>query len=86
MLQVMPAALTAALFFTLAAAALALSAYMLRRMIIPWMDSPGKEIELGNAGAAPGFRRMHVTAVSVNVLQWYSSCGASSLFRCNFNS
>ena len=33
------------------------------------MGSLGIEIERGNAGAVPGFRRMHVAAVSVNVVQ-----------------
>jgi hypothetical protein len=51
------------------AAALALVAYLLRRKIIPKMDSLRAQIQLGNTGAVPGFRRIHMAAVVVNVAQ-----------------
>jgi hypothetical protein len=51
------------------AAALALLATVLRRKIIPKMDALRAEIEVGGTDAIPGFRRMHVTAIAVNVVQ-----------------
>ena len=51
------------------AAALALLAYSLRRVLVSKMDSLSAEILRGNAKAVAGFRRMHVTAVSANAVQ-----------------
>jgi hypothetical protein len=55
--------------YSAGAFALALLAYILRRTLIPKMDSLGAEIQLGTEDAVPGFRRMHVAAVTVNVAQ-----------------
>jgi hypothetical protein len=51
------------------AAALALLATFLRRKVIPRMDSLRAQIEVSGANAIPEFRRMHVTAIAVNLLQ-----------------
>ena len=52
-----------------AAAALAVLAIVLRRMIIPKMDSLGAQIQSDYMEAIPGFRRTHVTAIAINILQ-----------------
>ena len=51
------------------AAALALLAALLRRKVIPKMDSLGAQIQVGGTNAIPGFRRIHVTAIFVNLVQ-----------------
>jgi len=51
------------------AAALALLAAILRRKIIPMMDSLRPQIEVSRASAIPAFRRMHVAAILVNLAQ-----------------
>ena len=53
------------------AAALALVAAFLRRRIIPLMDSLRAGIEVSGTDAIPGFRRIHVTAIAVNVVQLF---------------
>lgn len=50
------------------AAALALLALALRRNIIPKMEALGTQIQ-SNAEAIPGFRRTHVIAIVINVVQ-----------------
>ena len=50
------------------AAALALLAVVLRQKIIPKMDALGAQIQ-SNMDAIPGFRRTHVTAIAINVVQ-----------------
>lgn len=51
------------------AAALALLALILRRKVIPLMDSLGSQIQLSGAEAIVGFRRIHVTAILINLAQ-----------------
>jgi hypothetical protein len=51
------------------AAALALLALVLRGKIIPKMDALGAQIQSDYMEAIPGFRRTHVTAIAINILQ-----------------
>jgi hypothetical protein len=51
------------------AAALALLATILRRKIIPKMDSLRPQIELSGTSAIAAFRRIHVTAILLNLAQ-----------------
>jgi hypothetical protein len=51
------------------AAALALLATILRRKVIPRMDSLRAQIQVSETSAIPGFRRIHVTAILVNLAQ-----------------
>jgi hypothetical protein len=55
--------------FAAGAAALALLATMLRRKVIPLMDSLRAEMQLAGAEAIPRFRRTHVTAIAINLVQ-----------------
>jgi hypothetical protein len=55
--------------FSAGAAALALLATLLRRKVIPQMDSLQARIQAGGIEAIPGFRRTHVFAILVNVVQ-----------------
>src|SRR5664279_3939700 len=50
------------------AVALALLAVVLRKKIIPKMDALGAQIQ-SDMDAIPGFRRTHVTAIAINVVQ-----------------
>jgi hypothetical protein len=51
------------------AAALALVAFLLRRHVIPRMDALGTRIQSNPIDAIPGFRKTHVTAIVVNLIQ-----------------
>ena len=51
------------------AAALALMAVALRSQVIPKMDALGAQIQSDFMQAIPGFRRTHVTAILINVVQ-----------------
>lgn len=51
------------------AAALALMAAVLRKKVIPKMDSLGTRIQSNYMDAIPGFRRTHITAILINVVQ-----------------
>jgi hypothetical protein len=51
------------------AAALALLAALLRRKVIPTMDLLRTQIQASGAQAVPVFRRMHVTAILINLAQ-----------------
>ena len=55
--------------FAIGAAGLALLASLLRRQVIPRMDSRRAEIQAGGVDAIPGFRRVHVTAILLNLAQ-----------------
>ena len=57
------------LVFAAGAAALSLLATILRRMVIPKMDSLRAEIQFSGPNAIPGFRRLHVTAILLNLAQ-----------------
>jgi len=51
------------------AAALALLAVILRHKVIPKMDALGAQIQSNELGAIPGFRRTHLTAIAINLVQ-----------------
>lgn len=51
------------------AAALAVVAIVLRKRIIPKMDALGAQIQSNYMEAIPGFRRMHLTAILINLAQ-----------------
>lgn len=51
------------------AAALALLAALLRRKVIPKMDSLRAQMQVGETSAIPGFRRTHVAAILINLAQ-----------------
>jgi len=55
--------------FAAGAAALALLATVLRRKVIPKMDALRAQIQAGETSFIPAFRRMHVTAILVNLVQ-----------------
>lgn len=55
--------------FAAGAAALALLAAILRRKVIPKMDALRAQIHASGTDAVPGFRRIHVTAIVVNLAQ-----------------
>ena len=62
--------------FAAGAAALALSATVLRRLIIPKMDSLRTQMQFNETSAIPGFRRMHVTAILLNLVQLVVTVGS----------
>ena len=51
------------------AAGLAGIALLLRRMVIPKMDALGAQIGTDYMEAIPGFRKLHVTAILINIVQ-----------------
>ena len=51
------------------AAMLALLAVVLRSKVIPKMDALGAQIQSNYMDAIPGFRRTHVTAIVINIVQ-----------------
>ncbi|MFC5608983.1 hypothetical protein [Variovorax soli] len=51
------------------AAALALIAVVLRRKILPRMDSLGAQIQSNDLDAIPGFRKTHLAAIVINIAQ-----------------
>lgn len=51
------------------AAVLALIALVLRRMVIPKMDALGALIQSDYMDAIPGFRKIHIAAILINILQ-----------------
>ena len=55
--------------FATGAAALAMISVALRKRIIPKMEALGTQIQSNDIAAIPGFRRTHVTAILVNVVQ-----------------
>ena len=57
--------------FALAAGAafLALLAALLRRKVIPRMDSLRAQIDVNEANAISAFRRIHATAIAINLVQ-----------------
>jgi hypothetical protein len=57
------------LAFAAGAAALALLATVLRRKVIPRMDSLRAQIEDSGITAIPAFRRIHVAALLINLAQ-----------------
>jgi len=54
---------------SMGAAGLALMAVILRSRIIPKMETLGEQILAGALESIPGFRRIHVLAIVMNVLQ-----------------
>ena len=57
------------LVFAAGAAALALLAAALRRQVIPKMDTLRAQIQVGESSFIPAFRRIHVTAILINLAQ-----------------
>ena len=57
------------LIFAAGATALALLATLLRRTVIPKMDSLRARIQVTETSAIPGFRRVHVAAILINLAQ-----------------
>jgi hypothetical protein len=55
--------------FAVGAAALAVLALLLRRQVIPRMDALGAQIPVNAMDAIPGFRRTHLMAIAINVVQ-----------------
>jgi hypothetical protein len=55
--------------FAAGGAVLALSAVVLRRLVIPRMDSLQARLQVSEINAIPQFRRVHVTAILVNLAQ-----------------
>lgn len=51
------------------AATLAAIAVVLRNKIIPKMDALGAQIQSDYESAIPGFRRTHITAILINIVQ-----------------
>jgi hypothetical protein len=51
------------------AAVLALIAVVLRKNVIPKMDSLGAQIQSNYMDAIPGFRRTHIIAILINIVQ-----------------
>ena len=51
------------------AAALAVLAVVLRRQVIPKMDALGAQIQSDYVDAIPGFRKTHLTAIAINLVQ-----------------
>lgn len=51
------------------AAVLALIAVILRKNVIPKMDSLGAQIQSNYMDAIPGFRRTHIIAILINIVQ-----------------
>jgi hypothetical protein len=62
-------ALSGMMIFAGGAAALALLAVILRRSIIPKMDSLRAEIQAHGASAISAFRRIHAAAILINLIQ-----------------
>ena len=62
-------AFAASPIFAAGAVALALLVAILRRKVIPKMDSLRAQIHVTGTDAIPGFRRIHVTAIVVNLVQ-----------------
>ena len=55
--------------FCAGAALLALLAAILRWQIIPKMDALGARIQSNDIESIPGFRRIHITAIAINMVQ-----------------
>ncbi len=51
------------------AAALALIAVILRKKVIPKMDALGAQIQSNFMDAIPGFRKTHIAAIGINIVQ-----------------
>ena len=62
-------ALAGRLAFAAGAAALALLATVLRRTVLPRMDSLGVQIQVGGTPAVGAFRRIHAAAILINLAQ-----------------
>ena len=62
-------ALAGRFVFAAGAGVLTLLAILLRQQIIPRMDAMREQIQVSGTDAIPGFRRLHVTAILVNLAQ-----------------
>ena len=68
------------LIFSAGAAALALLAAVLRRTLIPRMDAHRSQIQERGTAAVPGFRRMHLSAILLNLVQLVLIVGSLIVF------
>lgn len=64
--------------FAAGAAGLALLAVFLRRKVIPRMDLLRSQIQVSDTEAIQGFRRTHMTAILINVVQLVLIVGSLS--------
>jgi hypothetical protein len=67
--------------FAAGAAALAVLALVLRQQLIPRMDAQGAQIPVNAMDAIPGFRRIHVTAIVINLAQLVVIVWSLTAFR-----
>lgn len=51
------------------AAALALLALVLKKWVIPRTDALGSQIQLADMAAIPGFRKLHLAVILINIAQ-----------------
>ncbi|MET0544182.1 MAG: hypothetical protein ABWZ88_20760 [Variovorax sp.] len=51
------------------AAGLAMIAVVLRKIVIPKMDSLGAQMQANYMDAMPGFRKIHIAAILINIAQ-----------------
>jgi hypothetical protein len=63
------------------AAALALLAAALRKKIIPTMDALGARIQTNDIESIPGFRRIHIAAIAINIVQLVVIVWSLTVFR-----
>ena len=62
-------ALAGRFVFAAGAGVLTLLAVLLRRQVIPRMDAMRAQMQVRGTDAVPGFRRIHITAILVNLAQ-----------------
>jgi hypothetical protein len=67
--------------FALGAAALAVLAFALRQQVIPRMDALGAQIEVNAMDAIPGFRKTHLIAIAINLVQLVVIVWSLTTFR-----
>jgi hypothetical protein len=63
------------------AAGLALLAAVLRKKVIPKMDALGARIQTNDIESIPGFRRIHVVAIAINIVQLVVIVWSLTAFR-----
>jgi hypothetical protein len=62
-------ALSARPIFAVGAGAIMILAWVLRRKFIPKMDAIGGQIQTSDSGSIPVFRKIHKTAIMINLVQ-----------------
>ncbi|MEY2688135.1 MAG: hypothetical protein RL375_2333 [Pseudomonadota bacterium] len=66
--------------FAFGAAAIVLLTTVLRKTFIPRMDALRVQIQASDPGAIAAFRRIHKTAIAINLIQLFAIVGALSVF------